>query len=199
MTDIAPASELIQAVPPSSGPLIIGVRFMRVGKLYHFNATGFGDVRPGDRVIVETTRGRQLGDVVNFVPPEKQAPPVGGYKAIESVATARDLALEQMWKGKETEAMIDCRERAHQLGLHDVKIVRAETNLLQERDNTGILRHFLENLSLEFLYPASHVQAPFQAQDQEHPAWKRQAQLCREEFVRRKGPNGAVSGRQTLH
>ena len=105
---------------------IIGVRFMRVGKVYHFNAAGFGDVRPGDRVIVETTRGRQLGDVVNFVPPEKQSPPAGGYKAIESVATARDLALEQMWKAKETEAMIDCRERAHQLGLHDVKIVRAE-------------------------------------------------------------------------
>jgi len=105
---------------------IIGVRFMRVGKVYHFNAAGFADVRPGDRVIVETTRGRQLGDVVHFVPPEKQSPPAGGYKAIESVATARDLALEQMWKAKETEAMIDCRERAHQLGLHDVKIVRAE-------------------------------------------------------------------------
>jgi cell fate regulator YaaT (PSP1 superfamily) len=105
---------------------IIGVRFMRVGKVYHFNAAGFDEVRPGDRVIVETTRGRQLGDVVNFVPPEKQAPPAGGYKAIESVATARDLALEQMWKAKETEAMIDCRERAHQLGLHDMKVVRAE-------------------------------------------------------------------------
>src|SRR5579859_5183658 len=117
----------IESAPAQPAPsTIIGVRFMRVGKVYHFNAAGFGDVRPGDRVIVETTRGRQLGDVVHFVPPEKQSPPAGGYKAIESVATARDLALEQMWKAKETEAMIDCRERAHQLGLHDVKIVRAE-------------------------------------------------------------------------
>src|SRR5947209_7066757 len=114
------------AAAPASDRTVIGVRFMRVGKLYHFNASGFGDLRPGDRVIVETTRGRQLGEVVNFVPPDKQAPPAGGYKSIESVATARDLALEQMWKAKETEAMIDCRERAHQLGLHDVKVVRAE-------------------------------------------------------------------------
>ena len=113
--------------PPVTGPVVIGVRFMRVGKLYYFNANGFEGLRPGDRVIVETTRGRQLGEVVNFVPPEKQSPPAGGYKAIESVATARDLALEQMWKGKETEAMIDCRERAHQLGLHEtMKVVRAE-------------------------------------------------------------------------
>src|SRR5258708_17828913 len=104
---------------------IIGVRFMRVGKVYHFNAAGFGDVRPGDRVIVETTRGRQLGDVVHFVPPEKQSPPAGGYKAIEAVATARALALEQMLKGKETEAMIDAGERGRQLGLHDIKVGRA--------------------------------------------------------------------------
>jgi cell fate regulator YaaT (PSP1 superfamily) len=105
---------------------IIGVRFMRVGKLYHFDTAGFTDLRPGDRVIVETTRGRQLGELVNFVSPEKQSPPPGGYKAIESVANARDLALEQMWKAKETEAMIACRERAHQLGLRDLKVVRAE-------------------------------------------------------------------------
>jgi cell fate regulator YaaT (PSP1 superfamily) len=31
-----------------------------------------------------------------------------------------------MWKGKETEAMINCRERAAQLELRDVKIVKAE-------------------------------------------------------------------------
>ena len=105
---------------------VIGVRFMRVGKLYHFDAGSFQDVRPGDRVIVETTRGRQLGEVVNFVPEEKQAPPAGGYKAIEAVATARDLAVEQMWKSKETEAMINARERAHQLELRDTKVVKAE-------------------------------------------------------------------------
>jgi cell fate regulator YaaT (PSP1 superfamily) len=105
---------------------VIGVRFMRVGKLYYFDASGFPDVRPGDRVIVETTRGRQLGEVVNLVPEEKIAPPAGGYKAIEAVATARDLAVEQMWKGKETEAMINARERAHQLGLRDIKVVKAD-------------------------------------------------------------------------
>jgi cell fate regulator YaaT (PSP1 superfamily) len=105
---------------------VIGVRFMRVGKLYHFDASAFPDVRPGDRVIVETTRGRQLGEVVNLVPEEKYAPPSGGYKAIEAVATARDLAVEQLWKSKETEAMINARERAHQLELRDVKIVKAD-------------------------------------------------------------------------
>lgn len=119
----------VESSPPvmTSSRLIIGVRFMRVGKVYHFNATGH-NVRPGDRVIVETTRGRQLGEVVNLIPPEKQTPPDGGYKHIEGVATARDLALQGYWQSYETEAMIDCRERAYQLGLPEegIKVVKAE-------------------------------------------------------------------------
>jgi len=105
---------------------IVGVRFMRVGKLYHFDASAHGLLRPGDRVIVETTRGRQLGEVVHFIDAAKASPPPGGYKPIEGVATPRDLAMQQFWQSKETEAMINCRERAHQLRLQDVKIVKAE-------------------------------------------------------------------------
>lgn len=98
---------------------------MRVSKVYHFDATGF-EVRPGDRVIVETTRGRQLGEVVQFVPPEARSLPDGGYKRIEGLASPRDLAMEAYWKSKETEAMISCRARAAELLLSDVKIVKAE-------------------------------------------------------------------------
>ena len=105
---------------------IIGVRFMRVGKLYHFDAFDHGPLKPGDRVIVETTRGRQLGEVVNFIDPANASPPPGGYKPIEGIATPRDLALQQFWQAKETEAMINGRERAHQLHLQDVKVVKAE-------------------------------------------------------------------------
>ena len=101
---------------------------MRVGKLYHFDATGHGPLTAGDRVIVETTRGRQLGEVVNFIAPERASPPEGGYKAIEGLASARDLAMQEMWRARETEAMINAREQAHRLGLDTagIKIVKAE-------------------------------------------------------------------------
>src|SRR5690348_13921311 len=121
MAEITIASDAAPTARPNTRT-IIGVRFMRVGKIYHFDASGHPAVKPGDRVIVETTRGRQLGEVVNHIPGEKQTQPSGGYKAIEAVATARDLALEQMWKAKETEAMINARERAHQLRLQDIKV-----------------------------------------------------------------------------
>ena len=131
MITAEPPAEFVPSKPetPSPNPrTIVGVRFMRVGKLYHFDATGYGALKPGDRVIVETTRGRQLGEVVNFVDPGKASPPDGGYKSIEGLASPRDLALQQFWKSKETEAMINGRERAHQLGLDQlgVKIVKAE-------------------------------------------------------------------------
>ena len=106
--------------------VVIGVRFMRVGKVYHFDATDFPGVRPGDRVVVDTTRGRQLGEVVQLVPPEKRSTPDGGYKRIDGIATPRDLAMEQYWRSKETEAMINARERAFKLALEGVKVVKAE-------------------------------------------------------------------------
>jgi len=147
---------------------IIGVRFMPVGKLYHFDATPYAEVRVGDRVIVETTRGRQLGEVVNFVEAAKASPPEGGYKGIEGIANARDLALAQSWKAKETEAMINCRERVSQLRLRDVKVVRAEysydgarlTFLLSGPDD-GNNSPKLETKSLhddmQTMYPHQHV------------------------------------------
>jgi cell fate regulator YaaT (PSP1 superfamily) len=98
---------------------------MRVSKVYHFDAAGYA-VQPGDRVIVETTRGRQLGEVVNLVDPTQTTSSDGGYKAIEGLASPRDLAMQQYWQSKETEAMINCRTRAHELHLADIKVVRAE-------------------------------------------------------------------------
>ncbi len=110
---------LVTTETPTSA--IVGVRFHKVGKLYHFDASAFPEVRTGDRVIVETQRGSQMGEVVKFV-----AEPVEtGHRPIDRVATPRDLLMAQQWQAKETAAMINCRERAAQLRLA-VKIARAE-------------------------------------------------------------------------
>jgi len=106
---------------------VIGVRFFKVGKLYHFDASNLAGLRAGDQVVVETTRGQQLGEVVNFVDPAATSAK-GRLKRVERMATARDLAMQQFWKGKETAAMIECRARAAELNLRGVKIVRAQYN-----------------------------------------------------------------------
>ena len=104
--------------------LIVGVRFVQIGKSYHFDATAFPEIKVGDHVIVETSRGRQLGQVTEFV--AKPESPAEDWKPVERLATPRDLILRRMWAHKELEAMIACRERAARLKLSGVKIVGSE-------------------------------------------------------------------------
>lgn len=105
---------------------VVGVRFQKLGKLYHFrlnqNANG---VEPGDHVIVETKRGRQLGQVITYID-EEQIDRRRGIKTVERIATPRDLVMKQYWEQKELEALITCREEAAHLGTLDAKFVKAE-------------------------------------------------------------------------
>ena len=108
-------------------PNIIGVRFTKIGKVYHFDSSALPDVKAGEHVIVDTARGKHLGEVVAIlreVPPK----PEGGWKTVERRATPRDLLLQQSWQSKQTEAMINCRARVAELKLDGVKIVAAEYN-----------------------------------------------------------------------
>jgi cell fate regulator YaaT (PSP1 superfamily) len=108
-------------------PNIIGVRFTKVGKIYHFDSSPIPDLGLGEHVIVDTSRGRHLGEVVQLVK-EVPSKPEGGWRSVERRATPRDLLLLQSWQSKQTEAMINCRARASELGLSEVKIVAAEYN-----------------------------------------------------------------------
>jgi cell fate regulator YaaT (PSP1 superfamily) len=106
---------------------IIGVRFTKIGKIYHFDAAPVGEVSTGEHVIVDTSRGRHLGEVVQILdePPSR---PGNGWKRVDRRATPRDLLLRQSWQSKQTEAMISCRARAAELGLTTIKVIAAEYN-----------------------------------------------------------------------
>lgn len=104
---------------------VVGIRFQQLGKLYHFKTGPVKGVQAGDHVIVETKRGRQLGQVVAYVEPDPSIKRKG-MRAIERLATPRDLVLRQVWQEKELGALILCREQASHQGLKDVKFVKAE-------------------------------------------------------------------------
>jgi cell fate regulator YaaT (PSP1 superfamily) len=106
---------------------IIGVRFTKIGKIYHFDSSALPDAQKGDHVIVDTSRGKHLGEVVEILQ-ETPPRPEGGWKAVERRATPRDLLLQQSWQARQPEAMINCRERVAEINLKDVKIVTAEYN-----------------------------------------------------------------------
>ncbi|TAK12900.1 MAG: stage 0 sporulation protein [Anaerolineae bacterium] len=145
---------------------IVGIRFQKIGKLYHFDASREPDLVPGDFAVVETSRGIQLGQVMGVVadPPK---PPKGTWKHIERKATPQDLVIRQSLEQKETELMIAARAAASEHKYQGLKIVKAEFSfdgrnvaLLYNTDdeknepNLGKLRGALKqdypDLTLEF-------------------------------------------------
>lgn len=109
-------------------PCIVGLRFQPIGKLYHFDASNFEGIQPGDFVVVETSRGAQLGQIVKFINnPDRNA--TTGIKSIMRIATPQDLLIRQQYEKKEYEAVNDCRKKASELGFADVKIISAEFSL----------------------------------------------------------------------
>ena len=107
-------------------PFIVGIRFQKIGKIYHFDASKErNDLQVGDFAVVETSRGHQLGEIVQVL--EKPTrPPHGRWKPIHHKATPRDLVLRQIWQKKEVEAMINCRAKVDEQRIEGIKIVSAE-------------------------------------------------------------------------
>ncbi|MDX1415829.1 MAG: regulatory iron-sulfur-containing complex subunit RicT [Candidatus Promineifilaceae bacterium] len=103
----------------------VGIRFQKLGKLYHFRLGDDREIQPGDHVIVDTNRGRQLGQIVAFIEPDSVHRP-RNVKRIVGRATPRDLVLKQVWESKELNALITCRERAAEAGIKDAKFLKAE-------------------------------------------------------------------------
>jgi cell fate regulator YaaT (PSP1 superfamily) len=143
---------------------IVGIRFLKVGKIYHFDASAFRDLEVGDFAIVETSRGRQMGEVVKLI--SDPSPPVeGNFKPIHHKATPRDLLLRQIWQKRELEALINCRAKLSELGQKGVKIVAVEFSFdgtrlsflySTESDNKVDLRRLRS--AMHRIYPRSRVE-----------------------------------------
>lgn len=145
-------------------PFIVGVRFTKVGKIYHFDASGVPDLKVGDFTVVDTSRGRQLGEVVQFVE-APQPSPEGAWKPILRRATPRDLVLRQLFRRKELEAIETSRARLSELKIPGVKIVEAEYTFDGSRLSILFSTEAEEKLDLKNLrnavqraYPRTHVE-----------------------------------------
>ena len=145
-------------------PFIVGIRFQKVGKVYHFDASNSRDLQIGDHAVVETSRGRQLGEVIQIVA-SPTPPPEGTWKPIHHRATPRDLVMRQIWQKKELEAMINCRATVAELGIRGVKIMAAEftfdgarLTLLYSTEAEGKVELRAVRNAMQRTYPRSHVE-----------------------------------------
>lgn len=105
-------------------PTVVGVTFKSAGKVYYFDPAGHSLVF-GDWVIVETSRGLEIGQVVitaREVPEEDLVPPL---KPVLRAATVDDLAQMGANRQQEQEAFEICQEKINEHGL-PMKLIDVE-------------------------------------------------------------------------
>lgn len=100
-----------------------GIRFARVSKVYNFDANGL-DLKVGDYVIVETSRGRQIGSVVTVM--DEFVNEGESLKPVERLATAGDLVSREVQNQQSEEALAFARKKLTDLGIKGVKIMEVE-------------------------------------------------------------------------
>jgi cell fate regulator YaaT (PSP1 superfamily) len=103
---------------------IIGVRFRNASKVYYFDPKDM-DLKRGDRVIVETSRGVECGKVVLSPREVEEEKVVLPLREVKRIATESDLKIEKENMEKEKEAYRICRQKIRQHEL-EMKLVLAE-------------------------------------------------------------------------
>ena len=124
--------------------IIIGVRFREAGRVYYFNP-GKLEIKKGDRVVVETSRGVECGEVAQEptdIPEEQLKHPL---KEVMRLATAQDIQTVEGKAEKEAEAFRVCEEKILKHGL-DMKLVNVEANF----EGSKIIFHFTADQRVDF-------------------------------------------------
>ncbi len=123
---------------------VIGVRFKNVGKIYYFDPAG-NQLKKGDRVIVETARGVECGEIAmenRQIGDESLVQPL---KPLIRVATPEDLKKVAENQKKEKSAFGICLKKiaSHKL---EMKLVDVEYTF----DNSKILFYFTADGRVDF-------------------------------------------------
>ena len=123
---------------------IIGVRFKRLGKIYFFDPKWL-EVKKGENVIVETSQGEEIAEVVvpnRLVEEEKITTPL---KKVLRLASQRDLKHAEECRKKEKEAFEVCKKKIKEHGLE-----MTLTDVEYKFDNSKILFYFTADGRIDF-------------------------------------------------
>ncbi|NMA92150.1 MAG: stage 0 sporulation family protein [Firmicutes bacterium] len=125
-------------------PKVTGIRFRRAGKIYYFNP-GNLKLNEGEEVIVETSRGIELGQVVIAEKEAKQAELVLPLKRVVRRATDEDRARARENRKLELESLPKCQKQIdrHQL---EMKLIGAEYTF----DRSKIMFYFTADGRVDF-------------------------------------------------
>jgi len=126
-------------------PKIVGIRFKPVSKIYYFDPAGFEDLEVGDYVIVETTRGREAGEVAIAPKEVPEDEVISQLKGIVRRAEPWDLVQMEHYRRLEPRTLEVCREKIAEYGL-PMRVVKAEYNF----DGSHLVFYFVAEKRIDF-------------------------------------------------
>ncbi len=103
---------------------VVGVRFKENGKVYYFDPNS-KTLSKGEKVIVETVRGMECGEVATPNHKVNDSEIVHPLKRIVRKANENDIKIVEANRRKEAEALAFCEKKVEQLGL-DMSLVEVE-------------------------------------------------------------------------
>lgn len=103
---------------------IVKIQFYIAGKLYDFGADTL-DLKPGDKVIVETERGKSLATVISPPREFEDSHVPDGLKNVLRMADASDIEAAEKNTAREKEAFDLCLRKIKERGM-DMKLVKVE-------------------------------------------------------------------------
>ncbi len=123
---------------------IVGVRFKKASKIYYFDPAGL-NLEVNDYVVVETTRGVEMGQVV-IAPRQVLASNVEKpLKPVVRKAEPEDMKRTEELEAKEREALVEGTKLVQKLNL-PMKLLKAEYNL----DGSRVTIHFSAEERVDF-------------------------------------------------
>jgi cell fate regulator YaaT (PSP1 superfamily) len=123
---------------------VVGVRFKKAGKIYYFDP-GDLPIEIGDKVIVETIRGIEFGEVVVGIKEVAEEEIVAPLKKVIRIATPEDVEHYYENKKKEAEAFEICLQKIQQHGL-EMNLIDVEYTF----DNTKVIFYFTAEGRVDF-------------------------------------------------
>jgi len=106
---------------------IVGIRFKIAGKIYYFDPNGI-DLEVDDRVVVETTRGLEVGLVVISSKEVAASDVVKPLKPVVRKAEPDEINHAEQYEEKEREVMAECSQLIAEMEL-PMKLLSAEYSL----------------------------------------------------------------------
>ncbi len=115
---------------------VVGIRFKRVGKKYYFDPGKF-DVKMYDKVVVETIRGYEMGEVIEDIKEVADSELISTLKPVHRIATEKDLSQYEKNINDIPKALERCSFHIRKNKL-DMKLLGCEYTL----DRTKLIIYF---------------------------------------------------------